>query len=67
MYCDEDSTGRISIMDLSAEQLETIRRALLAFRSGLLQRLPFKVDTEPHAQYQRAGALLCQIESFNKQ
>lgn len=67
MYCDKDSAGRISIMDLSAEQLETIRRALVAFRSGLFQRMPFKIDTEPHVQYQRAGALLRQIETFNKQ
>lgn len=67
MYCDKDNAGRISINELTAEQLETIRRALIAFRSGLIQQLPFKASTEPLTQYDRAGILLRRIERLNKQ
>lgn len=67
MYCDKDNAGRISINELTAEQLETIRRALIAFRSGLIQQLPFKAGTEPLTQYDRAGILLRRIERLNKQ
>lgn len=41
MYCDKDSNGRVSIMDLTNDEFDTIRRAIMAFKTGLLQnRLP---------------------------
>lgn len=66
MYIDKDSGGRYAIMDLGEDDLETLRRALTAFRVGLLQsRLPagFAPRTEPDIQYRRAGKLVKLIEN----
>ena len=49
MYVDRDSSGRIAVMDLKPEEFETIRRAIKAFKTGLLQnRLP--PDSLPEAR-----------------
>ena len=53
MYCDKDSNGRISIMDLTSDEFDTIRRAIMAFKTGLLQnRLPagFAPQSETYEQ-----------------
>lgn len=34
MYCDKDSNGRVSIMDLTSDEFDTIRRAIMAFKTG---------------------------------
>ena len=65
MYCDKDSNGRVSIMDLTNDEFDTIRRAIMAFKTGLLQnRLPagFAPQSETYEQYHRAGIILRQIE-----
>ncbi|MEI3554163.1 MAG: hypothetical protein V8Q54_05605 [Alistipes senegalensis] len=67
MYCDKDSNGRVSIMDLTSAELDTIRRAIMAFKTGLLQnRLPdgFAPQSETYEQYHRAGMILRQIETL---
>lgn len=67
MYVDQDSSGRIAIMDLQKAELETIRRALVAFKTGLLQnRIPvgFAPQGEIYEQYHRAGMILHQIEKL---
>lgn len=67
MYCDKDSSGRYSIMEIEADELETIRRAIVAFKTGLLQnRMPagFAPQGEIYEQYHRAGKLLHQIEKL---
>lgn len=67
MYVDKDSNGRIAIMDLQKEELETIRRAIAAFKTGLLQnRLSagFSPQSETYEQYHRAGMILRQIEKI---
>lgn len=67
MYCDKDSRGLYCIMELTVDEFETIRRALLAFRTGLIShRLPegTKHKPEPHIQYERASAILKQTKSI---
>lgn len=67
MYCDKDSNGRVSIMDLTSDEFDTIRRAIMAFKTGLLQnRLPdgFAPQSETYEQYHRAGMILRQIETL---
>ena len=67
MYCDKDSNGRVSIMDLTSVEFDTIRRAIMAFKTGLLQnRLPagFAPQSETYEQYHRAGIILRQIETL---
>ncbi len=66
MYCDKDSNGRAAIMDLQLEELETIRRALIAFRCGLLHNQPkeAKHDAEAGRQYERVDAIMRHIESL---
>lgn len=56
-------------MDITPDELETIRRALCAFRIGLIhKRLPSgsAIHSEPHIQYDRAGHILQKIESINQ-
>lgn len=65
MYCDKDNRGLFAIMDLRPEELETIHRALLAFRTGMVTTVPPTVPpshSEARRQYDRAGVLLRQIE-----
>lgn len=65
MYCDIDNNRRVAIMDLTPDEFETIRRALIAYRTGMIQHrrpIGFKIDIEPQKQYDRAGAILKQIE-----
>ncbi len=67
MYCDKDSNDRVAIMDLTSDELETLRRALTAFKTGLLQnRMPvgFAPQGEAYEQYHRAGIMLRQIETL---
>ena len=67
MYCDKDSNGRVSIMDLTNDEFDTIRRAVMAFKTGLLKnRLPagFAPQSETYEQYHRAGIILRQIETL---
>lgn len=67
MYCDIDNNRRAAIMDLTPDELETIRRALIAYRTGMIQcRRPigFRTDTEPQKQYDRAGEILRHIETL---
>lgn len=61
MYCDKDGRGLCSIMELSSDEYEIIRKALTAYRTGLVygetdQRSEFR------EQYDRAGTLLQAIE-----
>lgn len=65
MYCDKDRSGHYSIMDIEADELETIRRAMIAYRTGMIQHrqpIRFKIDIEPQKQYDCAGFILKQIE-----
>lgn len=65
MYVDKDSNNRYAIMDLGEDDLETFRRALTAFRVGLLQsHLPagFTPHSESAIQYYRAEKLVKKIE-----
>ena len=66
MYCDKDNQGRYAIMDLDKEQFETIRRALNAYRSGMVQRgIPAGYAaqfSETLIQYERAGEIVRHIE-----
>ena len=66
MYCDKDNRDRYAIMDLDKEQLETIRRALTAYRVGMVQKgMPVGHAarlSETHEQYQRAGVIVRHIE-----
>jgi hypothetical protein len=65
MYCDKDNQNRYAIMDLDKEQLETIRRALKAFRSGMVTNgLPagYHTYSETREQYDRAGIIVRHIE-----
>lgn len=39
MYCDKDSRERCAIMDMSKDQMETIRRALTMYRLRLYQKI----------------------------
>lgn len=66
MYCDKDTTGRVAIMDLTDDELETIRRALTAFRVGLVHNRPqgIECDAEAYTQYERAGAIVHHIEAL---
>lgn len=67
MYCDKDSRGQYCIMELTADEFETIRLALTAYRIGLIfHRLPEGTTPkpEPHIQYERATAILKQTKSI---
>ncbi len=60
-YCDKDTRGIYAIMELDGNHIETIRRALLAYRTGLVG-LPSEANREAREQYDRAGAILRTIE-----
>ena len=66
MYCDKDNQNRYAIMDLDKEQFETIRRALTAYRVGMVQKgMPAGYaarHSETHEQYKRAGEIVRHIE-----
>lgn len=66
MYCDKDSQGHYAIMDLNKEQFETIRRALTAYRTGMVQKgIPPGYAarfSETLIQYERAGVIVQHIE-----
>ena len=53
-------------MDLDKEQFETIRRALTAYRVGMVQKgMPAGYaarHSETHEQYKRAGEIVRHIE-----
>ena len=53
MYCDKDSRGLFSIMELTADEFETIRRAMKAFRGQMMLSDKF-IDIEVNKQYSRA-------------
>lgn len=65
MYCDKDSRGCYSIMELDKEQFKTILRALTAYRLRMVVReesgelLEF---SETGGEYEIAGAMVRQIE-----
>ncbi len=61
MYCDKDRRGLYSIMELNENYIETIRRALLDYRTELVG-LASKANREAREQYDRAGILLRTIE-----
>ena len=63
MYCDKDSRGRYSIMELSSEDYGLIRMALINYRVGLVFG---KTDrrTILHEQYDRIGVMLHEIEKL---
>lgn len=61
MYCDKDRRGLYSIMELDESHIETIRRALLAYRQELIGS-PSETNSEAREQYDRAGAILRTIE-----
>lgn len=56
MYCDKDCRGLLSIMELTPDEFETIRRALLAFRTGMATKT--LDESEPSKQYIRASKML---------
>ena len=53
MYCDKDSRGLFSIMELTADEFETIRRAMKVFRGQMMLSDNF-IDIEVNKQYRRA-------------
>ena len=53
MYVDKDGRGLYSIMDLTPDELETIRRAIKAFRNGMMMTHTF-TGKESDKQYIRA-------------
>lgn len=57
MYADIDSRGRCSIMDLTPDEFETIRRAVKAFRVGMMITPSF-TGRESDKQYVRATKIL---------
>ncbi len=61
MYCDRDRRGFCSIMELDESHIETIRRALLDYRTELVG-LSSEANREAREQYDRAGILLRTIE-----
>ncbi len=63
MYCDKDRRGLYSIMELDESHIETIRRALLAYRQELIGS-PSETNSETREQYDRAGAILRHIEKL---
>ena len=56
MYWDKDSRGLLSIMELTPDEFETIRRALLAFSAGMATKE--LNESEPSRQYIRASKIL---------
>ncbi len=58
MYADLDSRGRYSIMDLTPDEFETIRRAIKAFRTGMITSNSESKENECHRQYIRATKIL---------
>lgn len=61
MYCDKDNCGLYSIMELSAEEYEIIRKALIVYRTELVCGEAYK-RSEFRKQYDRAETLLRAIE-----
>lgn len=61
MYCDKDRRGLYSIMELNESHIETIQRALLAYRQELVGS-PSETNSEAREQYDRAGTILQAIE-----
>lgn len=63
MYCDKDSRGLFSIMELTADEFETIRRAMKAFRGQMMLSDKF-IDIEENKQYRRATNILCSLSEL---
>ncbi len=65
MYIDKDNNGRYQLADLSATELEAIRRALISHRTGILSSIHGADDrkiSECEKQYRLAGKILQIIE-----
>lgn len=62
MYCDKDSRGLLSIMELTPDEFETIRRALLAFSAGMATK--DINESEPSKQYIRASKILRKLSEL---
>lgn len=65
MYLDKDSRGRYLLADLTAAELEAIRRALLSHKTGILSSIHGADDrqiSEREKQYRMAGNILRIIE-----
>ncbi len=58
MYVDKDGRGLYSIMDLAPDEIETIRRAIKAFRAGMIMSNSDSKENECHRQYVRATKIL---------
>lgn len=56
MYWDKDSRGLFSILELTAEEFETIRRALLAYRTIMVTANA--IDNESNRQQRRSTRML---------
>ncbi len=66
MYCDRDSRGLYSIIGLTRDQLDLIRRALTAYRIGMVCRKQVSESASSikfPEQYERAGDIVHRIES----
>ena len=63
MYCDKDSRGLFSIMELTDDELETIRRAMKAFRGQRILSSK-SIYIEANEQYIRATNILCSLSEL---
>lgn len=63
MYTDKDNRGRFAIMDLTEDELETLRRALLAYKTTMAGG---DGSGEPRQQYIISGKLLNMLSDSNK-
>lgn len=63
MYTDKDNRGRFAIMDLTEDELETLRRALLAYKTTTAGD---DGSGEPRQQYIISGKLLNMLSDPNK-
>lgn len=63
MYCDKDSRGLFSIMELTDDELETIRRAMKAFRGQMILSSK-SIDIEANEQYRRATNILYSLSEL---
>lgn len=67
MNCDRNSRGRYMLTDLTPTEFETLRRALISHRTGMLNTIPSAKDeiiSEAEEQYLIAGKMLDQIQTL---
>ena len=67
MKCDRNSRGRYALSEITENEFETLRRALISHRTGLLNKIPGATEdviTEAEEQYILSGKILEQFETL---